>query len=207
MNSTLVMQDRETDSYWSLMHEEVVAGKLKGTKLEELPVGVKMQWKDWVKLHPDTKVLSVNGREDAPDVYEDYFSSPLGFRNTQAEDRRLPTKQPIFAFKFKNKPVAVPHEFIEGGKVFDTGSGEKIFFYRPVGAPKFFSTFAYVTRGKGFVKNSEGKWQDIDSGCLFNEVTGVFEGGNGECPQRLGGFDTFWYNWSLNHPDTELLGK
>jgi len=205
INSTLVMQDRETDTFWSLMSEEAVAGKLKGTKLEELPVGQKMQWKDWVKLHPDTEVLSVDGKEDAPNVYEDYFSSALGFRHSQAEDKRLATKQPIFAFQYKNKPVAVPHQAIEGGKVFDTGSGDKIFFYRPKGAPMFFSTIAYVTTGKGFEKNEAGQWQEVESGCLFNPETGSFEGDNCTA-HRLGGFDTFWYNWSLNHPDTAVLG-
>jgi len=25
------------------------------------------------------------------------------------------------------------------------------------------------------------------------------------CPQRFEGFDIFWYNWSLNNPETKLL--
>lgn len=205
INSTLVMQDRETDSYWSLMHEEVIAGELKGTKIEELPVGMKVQWKDWVRMHPNTQVLSVNGKEDAPNVYEEYFSSALGFRHSQAEDKRLPTKEPIFAFEYQQQKLVVPHRVIEGGKVFDTGSGVKILFYRPQGASMFRSTVAYITTGSGFVKNNQGVWQDIDSGCMFNPESGLFNGKD-NCPQRLTGFDTFWYNWSLNHPDTKILG-
>ena len=28
---------------------------------------------------------------------------------------------------------------------------------------------------------------------------------SGASIKRLGGFDTFWYSWSLNNPETELL--
>ncbi|MEE8585937.1 MAG: hypothetical protein V3T83_13910 [Acidobacteriota bacterium] len=43
------------------------------------------------------------------------------------------------------------------------------------------------------------------SGARFDAERGEFKAGE-EGPQRLGGFDTFWYNWSLIHPDTGLLG-
>ena len=76
MNASLVMQDFETDSYWAIMRGESIAGEFKGTKLKELPFGKKAMWKDWVKEHPNTVVLSVNGREDGPDGYQRYFSSP-----------------------------------------------------------------------------------------------------------------------------------
>ncbi|RMD94031.1 MAG: DUF3179 domain-containing protein, partial [Calditrichaeota bacterium] len=102
MNSSLVMQDRETDSYWSIMTGDAIGGKMKGEKLKELPVGVKMKWKDWIKKHPNTLVLSVQGREDVPrNVYRDYFRSGRGFRGIKAKDKRLKTKEPIFAFQLK----------------------------------------------------------------------------------------------------------
>jgi hypothetical protein len=55
LHSALVMQDKETDSYWSIMT---------GDSLAELPLGVKSQWKDWVASHPDTVVLSVEGADE-----------------------------------------------------------------------------------------------------------------------------------------------
>ena len=39
--------------------------------------------------------------------------------------------------------------------------------------------------------------------CEFDRVAERFVGS--DCPERLTGFDTFWYNWSLNNPDTQLL--
>ena len=43
VHATLVMQDRETDSHWSIMTHESIHGKKKGSKLNELPLGVKTQ--------------------------------------------------------------------------------------------------------------------------------------------------------------------
>lgn len=202
MNSSLVMQDFETDSYWAIMTGEAIAGEFKGTRLRELPVGEKMRWRDWVKKHPDTLVLSVNGREDGPDVYQRYFVSPRGFRGTEARDRRLPTKAPIFAFKLEGHAYAVPHDRLEGGQTFQVGD-RTLFLYRTKGAPMFESTVVYQSRNGGF-EQRDGVWVHTASGCRFNPKTGAFEGGD-RCPERFAGLDTFWYNWSLSNPDTELL--
>lgn len=206
LHSALVMQDFETNSYWSIMTGDVIGGKLKGTRLKELPVAKKMQWKDWKKLHPNTLVLSVNGQEDIPrNPYISYFDSEEGFRRMEARDKRLRTKEPIYAFMVGNEKYAIPLKAVEGGKVFDLGE-VKLFLYRPRGAAIFYSTIAYFTLGKGFNKR-QGKWYDLDSGCEFNPAFTRFEGGNGKCPQRFEGFDTFWYNWSLTHPDTRVLTR
>ena len=42
VNATLVMQDFETDSYWSIMTHEAIEGEEKGTKLKELPIDIKI---------------------------------------------------------------------------------------------------------------------------------------------------------------------
>ncbi len=204
MHSSLVMQDRETDSYWAIMTDEAIAGQFKGTKLVELPVSKKVKWKDWVKEHPNTLVLSVDGREDGFNPYASYFTSPRGFRGTSAKDKRLRTKEPIFAFRLRGKSYAVAQKDIEGGKAFDLGD-IKLFLYRPKGAEMFYSTAAFIGSGSGF-KKVDGKWTEVDSGCTFDPEKEVFSSDSGNCVQRLdGGFDTFWYNWSLSNPNTQLL--
>ena len=204
VNATLVMQDFETDSYWSIMTHEAIQGKEKGTKLKEIPISVKMQWQDWVKKYPHTLVLSVEGKEDAGSGYINYFNSEKGFRGISATDDRLESKEQIFIFVYENKKYAVPNEQIEGGKVFDLGTA-RIFLYRPEGAEMFYSTLAFMTKSIGFAKVDNG-WREIDSECVFSSDTGSFANGKTVCPKRINGFDTFWYTWSLNNPDTELLG-
>ena len=53
VNASLVMQDEQTDTYWSIMEGEAVAGELSGEKLVELPVSEKIQWRHWKEKHPD----------------------------------------------------------------------------------------------------------------------------------------------------------
>ncbi len=120
MHSALVMQDKETDSYWSIMTGDSVAGTFRSTRLVELPLGVKAQWKDWVRDHPDTAVLSVDGREHIDtNPYDNYFGSDEGFRGSEARDTRLPTKQSIYAFLLAERKFAVPFSAFEGGGTFE----------------------------------------------------------------------------------------
>jgi hypothetical protein len=203
IHNALVMQDRETNSYWAIMAGGAIAGKKYGTKLNQLPFGEKMRWKDWLKKHPDTLVLSVNGKEDAPDTYRGYFVSPQGYRGAFAKDNRLRTKEPVFAFVLNGAKYAVPAKILKNGKTFDLGEA-KIFLYRPKKAKMYTSTVAFYANGSGF-KLVNKTWIDVDSNCIFNTETLDFEGNSSQCPQRLTGFDTFWYTWSLTNPDTEVL--
>jgi hypothetical protein len=204
LNATLVMQDFETDSYWSIMTNEAIEGQKKGTKLKELPVSSKIQWGEWVEKHPNTLVLSVEGKEDASAGYINYFNSSDGFRGIEATDQRLRNKEPVFTFEYGNKKYAVANWTIEGGKVFDLGN-LRIFLYRPKNSDIFYSTIAYQTKSFGFSKVENG-WMEIDSECVFDIETESFSKNMAGCPKRFSGFDTFWYTWSLNNPETELLG-
>ena len=80
-----------------------MGGELEGTIIRELPVGEKMKWKEWVARYPQTLVLSVQGKEDAPSGYTAYFQSDKGYRGTTAKDGRLKTKDPVFTFRIDNK--------------------------------------------------------------------------------------------------------
>jgi len=199
VNSSLVMQDKETDSYWSIMKGSSTAGQFNGTPLVELPVSEKTSWADWVARHPDTKVLSVNGAEHARDSYERYWEDPNGFSGQSADDERLDTKAPIFAFEHGGQRFAVAHATFEGGHVVELGDGALVFLYRGEGAAMFKSTTAFLSRA-GFVQDG-GAWTELESGAKFDPATGTF---GGDIEQLLG-FDTFWYNWSLNNPDTAVL--
>jgi hypothetical protein len=199
INSSLVLQDRETDSYWPIMRGDAVAGKLEGTQLKELAINKKVKWKDWRREHPSTLVLSVDGREDDEAGYEKYFQSTDGFRGTQASDQRLPTKQAIFAFRWQGKSFAVPFSDFTGGNSWSI-AGTQVFLFRAADAGLHASSVAFQTTDKLSLQN-EG-WHTAN--CVFNVQKEVFEG-VGSCPQALPGFDTFWYNWSLNNPDTAVL--
>jgi hypothetical protein len=203
--NTLVMVDKETDSYWSLIGGVSLAGEYEGTPLDELTVGEKTRWKEWVAKHPDTLVLSVDGIEHSrTNPYANYMASNRGYGGAEADDDRLATKTSIYGFQRGGRIIAVPFAAFEDGAVFDLGE-EKVFLYRPGDIEVFYSTSAFVDSGKGFRKR-KGTWVHIDSGARFDPEQADFLGGDASEVSRLDGFDTFWFNWSMTHPDTEVLG-
>ena len=203
LHASLVMRDKETDSWWSLMDERALAGELAGTRLHELPVSTKTQWKRWVTDHPDTLVLSVDGKEhESTNPYENYFASDEGFRGVVVEDERLPTKAPIFAFQIEERAFAAQFASFENGALFEAGS-QQVFLYRPTGVAVFHSTVAFHAAAPGFRRDERG-WIHVASGARFDAEQGRFSGGDA-LPDRLPGFDTYWFNWSMNNPDSEIL--
>ncbi len=188
--ASLVMRDRETDSWWSIMTSEAIGGELEGADLVELPYGEKTTWGDWRASHPDSLVLSVDGREhEARNPYGEYFASDRTFRDLEIADWRLPAKEPIFSFFLDGEPYAVPHAVLEGRRLFEV-AGTRLLLSREPGAPMFASTRAW--------KVPQG------AAAALSELPP-----DGALPAAgfvpLAGIDTFWYNWAAVNRDSSIL--
>jgi hypothetical protein len=204
LNASLVVRDRETNSLWSILTGDAIEGELEGTRLDQWPAGEKVHWKEWRVRHPGTLVLSVDGREHIrSDPYEMYFESSVPFRGIEAKDPRLPSREPIFAFRLDEIRYAVPFSALEGGTVVRAAGGD-LFLYRPDGAELHRSTLAFRSEEGAFVRR-DGAWEHAPSGARFGAEEGVFSGGHEPGPTRVEGLDTFWYMWSLTHPETLVL--
>jgi len=210
MNASLVMQDKQTDTYWSIMSGRAEAGELGGSALIELPVGEKMSWAQWHAKHPDTLVLSVTRRmpdgrtvtvqDPGTDGYGAYFSSDKGFRGAAATDARLETKDQIHAFLHAGLAYAIDLRGVAGGASFKLHDGTSVFIFRDSADAMFRGSAAFLSK-RGF-DAVEGAWVERATGARFDVSTRDF----GEAGvERLNGFDTFWYTWSLTHRDTKLL--
>lgn len=205
VESSLILQDKETNSFWSIMSGQSVAGPMKGTGLKVLPVASKLRWKEWLELHPDTLVLSISGREDLPrNAYADYFESERGFRDATVRDTRLSTKQEVYAFRFRNRSFVVSFQTAAGGFTVSV-DGTALFFYRDSAADPLSSTVALMSE-QGRFHRTEGGWVH-DSGALFDVSSKAFQGAETSDIRRLEGFDTYWYTWAPFHPDTEILDR
>lgn len=204
MHASLVMQDKETDSYWSIMTGDALAGELKGEPLVELPWGTKAQWKDWKAKHPETLVLSVEGKEHVENnPYDNYFTSPEGFRGARAVDNRLRTKEPIYAFQLGGKAFAIPYANFVDGATFRV-AGKTLFFYRPEDAALFSSTLAFEAVTGSF-EQRDGVWTHTDTQATFDPGQRRFVDAKAGAVQPFAGFDTFWFNWSMTHPEAEVV--
>lgn len=207
LHAGLVMRDRETDSWWSIITEEAIHGPAAGERLELVPGSVKTVWGEWRREHPHSKVLSVDGvehREESP--YDRYFASEEGFRSLRAADDRLTDKAEIYSFHHGGRPHAVPHSaFDDGGAVLPLGDRE-LFLYR-LGDDSFYrSTVAYLADGGASFSRGEEGWRLTagEEAWSFEPDSRTFE--TGAPAERYTGFDTFWYIWSLSNPETEVLG-
>ena len=203
IHSALVLQDRETKSYWAIMAGEAIAGKKLGTPLRQLEIGERMRWKEWLQKHPDTLVLSVAGQEDAPKGYGNYYIAPHGFRNMRAKDNRMRTKEPVFAFSLGGRKFAVKHKDIAGGRLFDIDSS-RVFLFRLKKSGLHRSTVAFIIESLNFQREN-GEWADRHARCRFDRHTRQFVHEGEPCAKKMLGIDTFWYTWSLTNPDTQVL--
>jgi len=203
MHGAIVMQDRETESYWPLVHGRALYGSLVGSALTTIPGAVRMRYGDWVRGHPDTLVWSLYGQERLDtNPMARYLASSLGFRGMTAKDERLATKEPVFGFERAGRHWAAAASDLEGGRAFPVGQ-EWALLYRPPKAALNDATRAFVSR-TGFAREGDA-WIEKASGARFDARKGAFEGPG--APPPIEGLDTFWYVWSLNFPETGLLGR
>ena len=188
--AALVMRDRETDSWWSIMTSQAIGGDLEGADLVELPYSEKVTWAEWRARYPDSLVLSVEGRQHEPNNrYEEYSANDRTFRDLEIRDQRLEAKEPIFSFFLDGKPYVVPHSAVEGRRLFEV-DGARLLFFRQPGAEMFASTRAWRVPAE-----ADGAVEALPP---VDELEAA-----GFSP--LGGIDTFWYNWAAVNQDSEIL--
>jgi hypothetical protein len=195
LSASLVMRDRQTDSWWSIMSSKAIGGPLEGTRLPELGLGEKSTWGEWRRRHPDALVLSVDGNEHvATNPYDRYFSSEGTFRNADLADERLSAKEPIFAFHLDGAAWAVPHRAFAGGELFDLPDRDrKLLLFREKGASIYASTEAWLVAPEVAGKRPRAR--------RLLEAARAGEAGF----ERVEGFDTFWYTWVGVNRDSKLL--
>lgn len=212
LNASLVMRDRETDSWWSIITDRAIHGAVEGERLRQLQGAEKTTFGAWRARHPDTLVLSVDGVEHVADAhYDSYFASAEGFRGLSAVDDRLADKASIFAFHWRGRPHAVPHPRFVGGGVIELDDGQRLFLYRQADDSHYRSTLALrLPAGARLERTgSDDGWRlrtDDGRPLRFDPEARRFAAPEASL-EPVAGFDTYWYIWSLTHPETELLDE
>jgi hypothetical protein len=115
-NSDVLLYDRETESLWSQIMGQAVAGKLVGEKLKALPVS-NTSWRSWLEKHPNTMVLSTDtgySRDYGRNPYQGYDKSrQLYFGvNNRAPETYHP-KEPVVGVEFDGVFKAYPFAELE----------------------------------------------------------------------------------------------
>jgi uncharacterized protein DUF3179 len=114
-NSDVLMYDRQSESLWSQIKMEAVAGPRVGTKLRWLP-SKQMTWSAWKERYPRSAVLSTdtgfrrNYQQMPYDGYERVESTMFPFRNTRNE---LRNKEWVVGVLVGDKAKAYPVEELQ----------------------------------------------------------------------------------------------
>ncbi|MDP4680552.1 MAG: DUF3179 domain-containing protein [Cyclobacteriaceae bacterium] len=96
-NTNLMPYDRTTNSTWMQIGELCVNGELVGTKAETFQV-IETEWKQWLAMYPDTKVMSLNtgfSRNYNLYPYGDYRTAPGLSFPVSVNDTRRPQKERV----------------------------------------------------------------------------------------------------------------
>jgi len=108
--SNVLLYDHQTESLWSQLREQAVAGPLAGKRLKKLP-SIRSSWKGWRKKRPDTLVLSTDtgySRNYSVDPYKGYYES-MGIWFPVGKVRRdLSPKEMVLGIERKGEARAYP---------------------------------------------------------------------------------------------------
>ncbi len=104
-NSDMLLYDRATQSLWSQVMAQAIAGPMKGRRLKQVPVR-HTSWADWRRRHPGTEVLSTKTGHD-----RDYDRTPYaGYADSQAV---------YFSVRHAAPPTYHPKERVLGLRIGD----------------------------------------------------------------------------------------
>jgi hypothetical protein len=130
--ANVLMYDRQSESLWSQVRREAVAGPMTGAKLKVLPSSL-TTWKKWRKRYPDTEVLSLDTgyqRDYSRAPYESYYDRRGGgffsfFRLDPGEEAKVL----VVGVVLDGASKAYPLELLRNKRTLtDTLDGRKITF-------------------------------------------------------------------------------
>ena len=215
------MFDYETKSLWPVISGESIVGVMKGKRLAEVVSSQKITWKEWNNLHPDTKVLSYDGRQTAGyDNYKDYHSSraKTGIYTVKQKDNRLKPKTtvigleingkrkvyPVELFKkkgimsdvFEDLPLLFCHDKTTNNTiVYNRKIEDKILEFKEVKISPFERNNVYAHIA---VDTPTGSKWDLNTG---KAVDGIFKG---KSLEKVDFKKVYWFVWADYYPDSKI---
>ena len=216
--NSLIMYDHQTDSLWSHLVGAAITGAMKGERLRPMQ-SMFTRWGTWIKLHPDSKVLSSGKRSlfgSVRDPYESYYRSPdTGIIPPRQLDKRIYPKEFVLGVVLNDKAKAYPFSVLSRQSVVNDAFEE---------VPLLIVFDAETTTGTIFRRKLDGKTLafrktskpekkgfflvDDASRSLWEALAGTAVEGpmKGKKLEALPTTPSFWFGWADHYPETELFG-
>ena len=207
-NSNLVMYDRTSDSLWSQALAQGIVGKYAGVNLQRIPFDV-ANWKEWMELYPESKVLSRDTGSSRPygaDPYGNYYTNSEVLFPISNQDDRLGPKEIVIGLENNGQYKAYKLQDIEDKKIINDKINNK--------SIALLSSFPFMVRAFDPVIGNQvlqfkynpqnNTFVDLNTGSEWN-FEGIAVQGElkGRELIRLPYDEGFWFEWVAFHPDTE----
>jgi len=168
-DNNVLLYDRNTESLWSQVMGEAISGKLKGSRLQLLPV-THTTWAGWRKQHPNTDVLDTD-----TGFQRDYTHNPYEFYE----------QVDLINFPLRNIAPKTygAHDVIIGLRIGDQVKGYPYAELKKLGETSFKDTF----NGRNLIVH----WDEKASSVTIND-----EGG--ELLPTMSSYWFAWYSFYPN---------
>ena len=207
--SNKLMYDKATQSLWNTIEGKPVLGPLvdKGIELEVLPV-VTTTWGEWKKMHPGTKVLSLDTGHDRDysegAAYREYFATDQLMFPVPKSNDVLANKEEVLIIRakgFREDPLAISIRYLKRKKWYQGTIGNTNFI---VLTDKSGAARAYDRQSFSFKSYKKEKLLD-DSNREWKVSHDELSGPNGSVLKRLSSHNIFWFAWYNTYPETRLV--
>jgi len=208
--NVLVMYDRQSDSLWSQILGEAIAGEHKGVQLEVVD-SLQTTWGTWRQLYPATLVLQSDIRADSYAGY--YQNNDSGVHGDFVTDDRLPPKSIVLGAVVGRSPRAYPlalgAEFSVVNDLLEDVPVLAVF------APDGLTGLLYDRRidGRPLTFRDAGPQAPLDiidqeTESRWNRLTGEATAGplRGTVLRRIPATTSFWFGWRDFFPRTTVYG-
>ena len=207
--NSLIMVDRETDTYWSQVTGRAIDGQHKGAQLEKLEA-IETSWQDWRKAHPETKLLK-KSKEVLGSHYQSYFDDPekMGLFRAQWLAERMPGKTLVYGASIGPHAVAVTEGALDDEVVVATLGDTPVVLARARDG----GVRAFVTRVEG---EELGLVRNPKTGEVRDGGGSAWDLGSGRCisgPRSGSRLESvavtpvYWFAWSGFYPNTQVIDR
>ena len=204
--NSLIMQDRESETWWSQVTGRAIRGPNKGAQLEKIE-SVETSWEQWFTAHPETLVLAKT-EEVTASHYQKYFENPerMGLFRAQWLTEKMPGKTLVYGAAAGPHAVAVTDGALTD-RVVQTDLGDV-----PVvvarGADGGVRAFVARVDAEALKPAPGGGGVLVDSGgSIWDAATGECVNGprKGERLEAVVVTPVFWFAWSGFYPNTQVI--
>ena len=218
LRDALLMYDHQTRTLWSHITGEAVQGELKGKRLKMLAGTPRINWKDWKRNHPLTRVLSVPNDPRRPerqiedirtDNYARYHASPdPGISGTQYTDNRLINKELVVGVRINGSYRAYPFRAFKRKSIInDEVDNVPMLAFHDLESNAT-AVFLRTVAGQTLrFKPAQGySVKDVTTETTWNLITGMATEGKlkGHTLERLPAMNIYWFAWARYHPETTV---